>query len=85
MDIGEVEAKIASVRAVTGLPVGVGFGIRDAESAAQLAKVADDVIVGSAIVERIAQAAGPDEAVRNAAAFVRSLRSALPTREASPV
>ena len=85
LDIGEVEAKIASVRAVTGLPVGVGFGIRDAESAAQLAKVADAVIVGSAIVERIAQAAGPDEAVRNAAAFVRSLRSALPMREASPV
>ena len=85
LDVAEVEAKIASVRAVTGLPVGVGFGIRDAESAARLAQVADAVIVGSAIVERIAQAAGPDEAVRNAVAFVRSLRSALPTREASPV
>lgn len=84
LDVREVEAKIASVRALTGLPVGVGFGIRDAASAAQLAQVADAVIVGSAIVERIAQAAGPDEAVRNAAAFVRSLRSALPAREASP-
>ncbi|QKT05083.1 tryptophan synthase subunit alpha [Ectothiorhodospiraceae bacterium 2226] len=53
-DIAEVGARIDTVRAHTDLPVGVGFGIRDAASAAAFAGVADAVIVGSALVRRAA-------------------------------
>lgn len=73
---GAAEASAASVgpevervRAATGLPVCVGFGIRTAERAAEIARVADGVVVGSAIVERIAK--GDD--VATVLGFVREL------------
>jgi tryptophan synthase alpha chain len=53
LDVEEVRSKLDAIRARIALPVGVGFGIRDAETAAQVARVADAVIVGSAIVSRI--------------------------------
>lgn len=54
LDVDEVAAKLASLREVVDLPIAVGFGIRDGASAAAVAEVADAVIVGSAIVQRIA-------------------------------
>jgi len=84
LNIDDVAAKLASVRAATELPVGVGFGVRDAESAAKLAQVADAVIVGSALVEKIAKAANVEQAVLAAEAFVRDLRAALPWHEVNP-
>ncbi len=80
LKVQDVETKLTEVRAVTGLPVGVGFGIRDAESAARLARFADAVIVGSAIVDKIANAANAEEAIKDAGAFVRELRGAIPAR-----
>ena len=53
LDIGSVEAKLAEIRQHTKLPVAVGFGIRDAESAARVGRVADGVVVGSALVSQI--------------------------------
>jgi len=53
LDVDQVAAKLRPVRRLTELPVGVGFGIRDPESAARVAQVADAVIVGSAIVQRM--------------------------------
>jgi len=53
LDIQGVSDKIASVRQHTDLPIGVGFGIKNAETAAKVAKVADAVIVGSALVQLI--------------------------------
>ncbi|MFI4982300.1 MAG: tryptophan synthase subunit alpha [Nevskiales bacterium] len=53
LDIGSVEAKLAEIRQHTKLPVAVGFGIRDAESAAKVGRVADAVVVGSALVSQI--------------------------------
>jgi tryptophan synthase alpha chain len=54
---------VARLKAVTTLPVAVGFGVRTPEQAADIARVADGVVVGSALVELIAQhganAAGP--------------------------
>lgn len=82
LNIEDVAAKLALVRATTNLPVGVGFGIRDAESAARLGRFADAVIVGSAIVERMAKATTPHQAILDVEAFVRDLRAALPVRGA---
>lgn len=53
LDVGAVAEKLREIRRLVPLPVGVGFGIQDAESARRVAAVADAVIVGSAIVSRI--------------------------------
>ena len=51
LDITEAAARISKVKAQTDLPVGVGFGIRDADTAKKMASVADAVIVGSVLVQ----------------------------------
>jgi len=65
---------VARVRAVTEKPLAVGFGIGTPEQAAQVAHVADGVIVGSALVKAVGAAAHPAEAAR---AFVAGLRAGM--------
>ncbi len=78
LDVAAVQAKLAEIRAVTDLPLGVGFGIKDAETAARLAAVADAVVVGSALVSRVeANAAEPGRIMAEARALIGSLRKAL--------
>lgn len=55
LDLADVEAKLEEIRRHTCLPVGVGFGIKDAETAGQMAKLADAVVVGSAFISLIEQ------------------------------
>lgn len=62
------------VRAVTDKPLAVGFGIGTPEQAAQVAHIADGVIVGSALVREIGGAASPET---TAASFVRALRNGI--------
>jgi tryptophan synthase alpha chain len=64
--------EVAELRTVTDVPVAVGFGISTPEQAAEVARVADGVVVGSALVDTLAR--GGVDAAR---AFVRSLRSAI--------
>lgn len=54
LDVEAVATKLAAIRAHTGLPLAVGFGIRDAATAAAVGRVADGVVVGSALVGTIA-------------------------------
>ena len=53
-DFDSVTANINKLRERTELPIVIGFGIKDAESAAAMGKLADGVIIGSALVEKIA-------------------------------
>ena len=53
LNVDEVEQKLQVIRGLSDLPVAVGFGIKDRESASAVAKVADGVVVGSAIIKRI--------------------------------
>ena len=53
LDVGAVEDRLREIREVTDLPIGVGFGIQDAETAARVASVSDAVVVGSALVRQI--------------------------------
>jgi tryptophan synthase alpha chain len=76
IDLGEVAARIPKIRAVTRLPIGVGFGIRDAESARRVAETADAVVIGSRIIQEI-EAAGPDQAVSRVKEWLRPVRKAL--------
>ena len=55
-DASEIAPMVAGVRAARGLPVAVGFGIRTPERAAAVARVADGVVVGSVLVDQIAEA-----------------------------
>jgi len=55
LSVDEVAQKVALIKSISSIPVGVGFGIRDAASAAAVSKVADGVIVGSVIVNLIAE------------------------------
>jgi len=78
LDIQSVADKLEMIRDHTGLPVGVGFGIRDAESAAQIARFADAVVVGSALVNRIAALADqPDLIAAQAPQLIAEMRAAM--------
>jgi tryptophan synthase alpha chain len=55
LDINAVEDKLGEIRKLTDLPLGVGFGIKDAATAAAVGRLADAVIVGSALVQKIEQ------------------------------
>ena len=76
LDIGTVAARISEIRAMTGVPVGVGFGIRDAATAGAVSKTADAVIVGSRIIEEI-ELSLPDEALSRVRALVAGLREGI--------
>jgi len=76
IDLADVAAHIPKIRAATRLPIGVGFGIRDADSARRVAQCADAVVIGSRIIQEI-EAAGPEQAVARVKAFLKPIREAL--------
>jgi tryptophan synthase alpha chain len=76
--IGEVAAKVAEIRKSTSLPVGVGFGIKDAQTAQAVAQVGDAVIVGSALVRIVEELAEqPDDIAPAVAGLLSSMRGAM--------
>ena len=75
-DVASVAARLPVIRRYTRLPVGVGFGIRDAASAQAVATVADAVVIGSRIIQEL-EAASPDRAVQAVERFVGSIRVAI--------
>ena len=78
LDVNAVAVKLEEIRNYTGLPVGVGFGIRDPESAAQIARVADAVVVGSALVGKIAALVAQPEAIAPALSdVIAAMRAAI--------
>lgn len=84
MDMSEVTDRIGEIRKHTQLPLAVGFGINDPETAAQVALLADAVVVGSALVQRIEDAfnqANNDEQkeaiLESVSEFVSGLREAM--------
>jgi tryptophan synthase alpha chain len=58
LNIASVEEKLLTIREITDLPIGVGFGIRDAASAASIARVADAAVVGTVLVSLMTEHAG---------------------------
>jgi tryptophan synthase alpha chain len=74
----EVRAKLDEIRAVTRLPVGVGFGIKDADTAGAMAEFADAVVVGSALVSRIeANVDDTAKAIVAISGLLRAMRVAM--------
>ena len=75
-DIDAVKQMIPRIRSRVNLPVGVGFGIRDAQTARAVGDVADAVVIGSALVQLL-EPLSVDEAPRAAARFIADIRAAL--------
>ncbi len=78
LDVAAVTSRLASIRTHTSLPLGVGFGIKDPQSAAAVAPVADAVVVGSALVRLIEQNEGQtDKILTSTSALLAAMRAAI--------
>ncbi len=76
LDVSGVVARLAEIRRHITVPVGVGFGIRDAASAQAIAAHADAVVIGSRIIEEIES--GPAaQAPERVAAWLATIRAAI--------
>lgn len=81
LDTAEVESRVQAIKALTDLPVGVGFGIRDGDTAARLAAVSDAVVVGSALINTLeASMDTPSRIPEEVAALLGSMRAAMDAR-----
>ncbi|MFZ5874998.1 MAG: tryptophan synthase subunit alpha [Nitrospirota bacterium] len=81
--LDEVGRGVSRIKRVTDLPVAVGFGVSTPEEAGRIARVADGVIVASALIKRLQ--AQPDARLRREelTAYVASLKAALPSTQGS--
>ena len=80
-DVDEVERNVCSLRSSTDLPIVVGFGIKDGKSAKEMARVSDGVIVGSALVNKIASLTSHEkisaEDIKNSTSIIKEIREEL--------
>jgi len=76
LDVEEVKGRVAAIRKQTHLPVGVGFGVKDAATAKSVAAFADAVVVGSRTVLTIEQSSEED-LIANISALIQELRTAI--------
>lgn len=81
LDVEQVAQQVQRIRQHVSIPVGVGFGIRDAQSAQKVAEVADAVVIGSKLIETLEQAyaeQGDDQqAIKAAADWLQSISQAI--------
>ena len=80
LSTSDIAARVADIRAHAHAPVAVGFGIRDAVSAVAIGEFADAVVIGSALVERLAGATDAADIARRARDFLQPIRTALDAR-----
>ncbi len=76
LDINEVSERVNNIRLITHLPIGVGFGVRDPETAKLVANIADAVVVGSRIVQAIEQSQ-EENILQTVGALMLELRAAI--------
>ena len=76
IDIEQVKSKVGMIRELTGLPIGVGFGVRDAATAKEVAKISDAVVVGSRMVQEI-ENSNKDNLIQNISKLMKELREAV--------
>ncbi len=76
LDVDEVKARVADIRKQTDLPVGVGFGVKDAATAKSVAAFADAVVVGSRTVLTIEQST-EETLIKNISTLIQELRTAI--------
>lgn len=82
-DMGDVEQNVQRIRKVSKVPVSVGFGVATPDDVKRIAKSADGVIVGSALVKRVAELPHRPNALAGISEFVRSLKAPTITSAAA--
>ncbi|HSC78990.1 MAG TPA: tryptophan synthase subunit alpha, partial [Chitinolyticbacter sp.] len=80
LNVADVADKLAVMKRHIDLPIGVGFGIRDADTARAIAQVADAVVIGSRLVQEVE--AGEDGLAQRLTEFLAGVRSAMDTARA---
>jgi tryptophan synthase alpha chain len=76
LDLQEVAAKIPQIRSHIKIPIGVGFGIRDAQTAKAIASVSDAVVIGSRLVQEI-ESSPADKLIGNISSLLGGIRRAM--------
>jgi tryptophan synthase alpha chain len=76
LDVEQVKGRVAEIRAKTNLPIGVGFGVKDAATAKNVAQFADAVVVGSRMVQTI-EGSTEENIMQNVTALIQELRLAI--------
>lgn len=76
LDLQQVTAKLPQIRSHIRLPIGVGFGIRDAQTARAIAAISDAVVIGSRLVEEI-ESSDPDRVLGNLSTLLGGIRRAM--------
>ncbi|HET8608975.1 MAG TPA: tryptophan synthase subunit alpha [Burkholderiales bacterium] len=79
LDVNDVSTRISNLRSRIRLPIGVGFGIRDAQTAKSVAAIADAVVIGTRLVQEIEDAPA-DQAAARVGALLSGIRAALDGR-----
>ena len=76
LDVASIASKIPAIKKHVAVPVGVGFGIRDADTARRVADVSDAVVIGSRLVQLLEDTA-PEKAAETLTRFIAEIRAAL--------
>ena len=82
IDTDEVARQVPRIQQATRLPIGVGFGIKDGETARRIAAFADAVVIGSRVIEVLEQG-DPADATSRVRALLAPIRAAMDARRAS--
>jgi len=78
LNVADVESKLQQIRSNTRLPVAIGFGVKNAETAKTLSEIGDGVVVGSALISKIEENLdNPERAKKEIIALLSSMRLAM--------
>jgi tryptophan synthase alpha chain len=78
LNIDDVKNKLAQIKALTEMPVGIGFGVKDAVTAKTIAELGDGVVVGSALISKIEQNLDhPERALQEIINLLSDMRQAM--------
>ncbi|MBN9426033.1 MAG: tryptophan synthase subunit alpha [Burkholderiales bacterium] len=83
LDRDDVVRRVAAIKSRTALPIGIGFGIRDGETARAVAQAGDAVIIGTRMIQLL-EDGSPAQAPERAAAFIAGIRAALDAPAGNP-
>ena len=76
LDLSDLEKRIPQIKSKCGIPVGVGFGIRDGATARNVSKIADAVVIGSRIVQEM-ESSPREVAINNVYRLVHDIRTTM--------
>lgn len=76
-DFSNLENQISSIRTISNLPVAVGFGVKDAESATAIAEYSDAIVIGSSLVEKLDKCENQQQAEECIESFIQPIYQAI--------